>query len=200
MKICPKCKAEKPFDCFARSSKRPDGLQYKCRECHAKEYLQKIDHIKARQKNWYQENIEKLSKKWIAYGAENKEKINKKSREWYKKNKSRVSENGKAWRVANPDAKAAACRNRRRIKYMAEGTHSASDIRTIFDNQRGLCANCKTKLFKSGTKKYHVDHIMPLKLGGSNWPANLQCLCPSCNLSKGAKHPDDWAAENGRLL
>jgi 5-methylcytosine-specific restriction endonuclease McrA len=33
---------------------------------------------------------------------------------------------------------------------------------------------------------------MPLKLGGSNWPENLQLLCRTCNLRKNAKHPDVW--------
>lgn len=82
----------------------------------------------------------------------------------------------------------------------AEGSHTGKDVQAIFQNQRGLCANCKKKLFKSGAKKYHVDHVIPLAKGGSNWPSNLQCLCPTCNMRKGAKDPLDWAKENGRLL
>ena len=42
----------------------------------------------------------------------------------------------------------------------------------------------------AGKGKYHVDHRMPLSLGGSNYPDNLQLLCPTCNLSKSATHPD----------
>ena len=47
---------------------------------------------------------------------------------------------------------------------------------------------------------YHVDHIQPLALGGSNDKANLQLLCPTCNLRKSAKHPVDFMRETGRLL
>jgi hypothetical protein len=32
----------------------------------------------------------------------------------------------------------------------------------------------------------HVDHIVPRKHGGTNDPSNLQTLCATCNLGKGA--------------
>jgi len=160
----------------------------------------KIDHIKIRQKAWYQANIEALSKKWRAYGIENREKINQKSRAWYAANKDRVSENGRAWRSANREARAASCRNRRRMKYSADGKHTAFEVLSIFEHQRGLCAACNCKLLKSGRERFHVDHITPLLRGGSNDKYNLQCLCPFCNLSKGAKDPIQWAEQNGRLL
>lgn len=34
---------------------------------------------------------------------------------------------------------------------------------------------------------YHVDHVRPLAMGGSNNTVNLQLLCPPCNLGKGAR-------------
>jgi 5-methylcytosine-specific restriction endonuclease McrA len=46
----------------------------------------------------------------------------------------------------------------------------------------------------------HVDHILPLALGGDNRRKNIQLLCPTCNLSKGAHHPIDHAQRNGLLL
>lgn len=70
------------------------------------------------------------------------------------------------------------------------------DVKRIIEGQKYKCANCMCDV----SKKYHVDHIMPIALGGTNWPSNLQILCPTCNMRKKAKHPIDWAQENGRLL
>ena len=36
------------------------------------------------------------------------------------------------------------------------------------------------------------ERIMPIKLGGSDNPDNLQILCSFHNIQKGAKHPDEW--------
>jgi 5-methylcytosine-specific restriction endonuclease McrA len=73
------------------------------------------------------------------------------------------------------------------------GTHTAADVAAQRARQRGRCYWCHEKVGKS----YHVDHVMPLALGGSNGPENIVIACISCNLRKSAKHPMDWA---GRLL
>jgi 5-methylcytosine-specific restriction endonuclease McrA len=102
----------------------------------------------------------------------------------------------RAWKKANPEkarAVSANCDARRRG---APGSHTAGDIEALLRRQRAKCANCGASLRKG----YHVDHIMPLAKGGSNDPGNLQLLCPGCNQRKSAKHPLEWACENGRLL
>jgi len=101
----------------------------------------------------------------------------------------------RARRRASPNNNAQAANRRARVRG-AEGKHTRADVDRIFEQQGGKCAECKTRL----NDKYHVDHIMPLSKGGSNWPKNLQCLCETCNVRKSAKHPLDWARQNGRLL
>lgn len=49
------------------------------------------------------------------------------------------------------------------------------------------CAKCGKKLRKGDVD---VDHILPQKYGGSDNTHNLQCLCVSCNRSKGADISD----------
>ena len=189
MKTCKQCKAEKQFTEFSKKAKAKDGLQFNCKSCTAEYHAA-----------WSIANREKRSAQMAKYRIANREKLAAYQSEYHAANPGNRAAQHAAWRAANPDKHAESRRNRRAMKRSAEGKHTSADVRAIFEAQRGLCANCKTKLFKSGKQKFHVDHVMPLKLGGSNWPANLQCLCPSCNTSKGAKHPIDWAADHGRLL
>ena len=91
----------------------------------------------------------------------------------------------------NPDTAAAHARKRRAAKMSARGSHTKSEIYEIIDIQGWRCANpnCLADLSEHG---YDVDHVWPLSRGGSNSAENLQCLCKSCNSSKGAKLPINW--------
>lgn len=55
-----------------------------------------------------------------------------------------------------------------------------------------VCAYCG-----NAEGPFHVDHIHPRALGGSNDPSNLAVACASCNCSKGAKPLDEWLTSRG---
>jgi hypothetical protein len=52
-----------------------------------------------------------------------------------------------------------------------------------------MCVSCG-RTAKDGVK-LHIDHKVPIALGGTNDPDNLQTLCQECNLGKSATHPED---------
>lgn len=219
MKICSKCKAEKPAIEFGKNKSKKDGACTECKSCaiayqvkyrsdnaesirlsRADRYLKNCDIIKAAVAAYQLKNPEKIKARNSAYYAANTPSLLARAAKYRSENKDKINSYFSLHAAENPDLYIAKSRNRRARKRNADGSHSASDVFAIFENQRGLCANCRAKLFKSGKQKYHVDHIMPLALGGSNWPDNLQCLCQSCNLRKSAKHPLDWAKQQGKLL
>lgn len=200
MKVCTRCKIEKPKAEFNRSAGKKDGLYSHCKLCKsetARIYREaNPEKVLALLSKWRSENRERISdygREWYASDPERKVIY---AREWRKINPGYSKE----YREANPEKIAANDRKRRALKSGAEGSHTTADVNAIFDGQRGKCANCEKKLFKSGANKFHIDHIQPLSKGGSNWPGNLQCLCPTCNVRKSAKDPLAWAKEQGRLL
>lgn len=129
------------------------------------------------------------------------------SEKYYNKNKDLISASHKKWRLENPEKSAEyaarwKARNPEAVRLINSarrrgggGRPSRGIVRRLFDLQRGKCACCGSLL-----TSFHVDHIMPLALGGSNDDKNLQLLLPSCNLKKSAKHPIDYMQSKGNLL
>ena len=215
MKVCRKCKIEKPDTEFSKDSRDKSGLQARCKKCNLEYRVENKSALAAKDKAYKAANKEKISARGVIARAANKEKIIMRKKAYYSANKEAILGKNLAWKKANPEAASAISRKyklanhevsaansrvRRSRKLNAEGSHTATDVKLIFECQRGLCANCNIKLFKSGAKKYHVDHVMPLSKGGGNGAENLQCLCPTCNLRKGAMTPEEWARINGRLI
>lgn len=121
-------------------------------------------------------------------------------KEWYLQNKERNYVNSRHSIAADPERRKAWARKERSkpsaklrqrlhnlkrlaLEKGADGFHTPADIRVLMQKQNGCCNHCGCNI----RSKYHIDHIIALTLGGSNWPCNLQLLCPPCNVKKGGK-------------
>lgn len=120
---------------------------------------------------------------------ENRERYARYARRWYAKNRARVIAAAAEWNRLHPQEKLALARRRRARQLGNGGSHTAADIRAQYERQRGRCFYCREKVGKA----FHVDHVLPIALGGSDGPENLVVACPSCNRHKSAMHPMDWA-------
>lgn len=54
---------------------------------------------------------------------------------------------------------------------------------------RGCCSQCHVSIALELLADDHIDHVLPLSLGGTNDLYNLQLLCKGCNLKKMASKP-----------
>ncbi len=211
LKRCSACEKELPAttEFFGSSKKGKYGLRSWCKACCRKKrkaylscpevqkhnhdvrktYLQRPDakerarlaEQKRRQRpevRAYQQSYEKTKRTHSGYRE--KERIRSRTRYY--------QPNGKEKALAKNHT-------RRARKLNNGGTHTAQDVQTQYERQRGKCYYCKTKV----GKKYHVDHIIPLARGGSNGPENIVIACSTCNLSKCDRLPREWP-QCGRLL
>lgn len=159
----------------------------------------------------YEKHKEQRKASVLAYYRLNTEKCQAAAKEWRQKNPDRAraiarkwAQNNadamREWREANPakvKAYAALNKSRRRARIEATPGHfTKSDIDRIRRLQAGKCAYCKASL-ESG---YHIDHIVALCRGGTNFPSNLQLCCGPCNVRKSARDPIEFAQSIGYLL
>lgn len=199
-KVCTLCGQEKPFHEFHKFKHGKFGLKATCKECNS-----------AEAKRWRLENKDKANATKRTYRAKNKDKMSDYFRARYLTHKDEVKAANKRWRDENPEkvkvmVKAAQINNReanklvqhkRRARKMQSGGNlSVGLAKKLFEYQKGLCPCCGLPLGDD----YHMDHIVPLALGGTNTDDNIQLLRAKCNLQKNAKHPVDFMQSRGFLL
>lgn len=167
-----------------------------CSECKKGHVAQWVENNKERSleisREWKQRNWSALYEKQKEYRAKNKHLRQIESRKYREKYPDKVKECKKKSVEKNREHYTVLSRNYTARKKNAEGKHTVKDIKALFVSQNGICNGCGCELQTTGRKKYHIDHIVALANGGSNYPSNLQLLCPSCNTSKCDKDFEEW--------
>jgi hypothetical protein len=215
MKKCTKCGIEKEPNEFHKRNDKKDGLASHCRACKsthfAKFYLENAERINERQRRKRKEQPDVVKAWEVKYREANREFINRRSAEYRaanpekraltnaryrEENKEAIARRVADWNARNPESRRIVRMNRRARIAESNGRLSVGLRRRLFALQKGKCACCGQPLGKD----YHMDHIMPIALGGTNEDANIQLLRAECNLKKNRKHPVDYMRSKGFLL
>lgn len=212
MKTCVKCGStefSERGDC--RPCKRTYDKEYRVKKAaqislsKKKCYEKKKEEYALKSKDYYTRNAESISEKSSAYRAANhkavleskkayrtanREEIALKESAHYFANKDYISDRQRKYNLANPHIQINI--QARRRSRVGDDKLSPGIFNRLFLAQGGTCNGCHKTL--SDQRRYvHLDHIMPIALGGRNIDENTQLLCPKCNQTKSAKHPDEWA-------
>lgn len=159
-------------------------------------YAANSERVRAKKAAWNAANPGKVREAKRASKAKNPEKVKASTDKWRQDNASRVKAAVKAWNAANPKAIRIHKQNRRARTLASGGQLSPNLHEKLFDLQKGKCPCCRLPLGDD----YHLDHRVPLLLGGSNTDDNMQLLRAICNLQKGAKEPTEFMQSRGFLL
>ena len=196
MRICVKCRNEKPVVEFGIDRHKPDGKHQKCKICVNQESAEYRSRNPEKRKftcaTYRAKNAEKVKQAWLNWKNKDPIRANRVQREWVNRNKESVLATKARWRAENHSKTREISANRS----SASGNHIGKEISSLVIKQKHKCACCAVSI-KDG---YHKDHIQPLKSGGSNDILNIQLLCAFCNLSKGAKCPIEFMQQRGFLL
>jgi 5-methylcytosine-specific restriction endonuclease McrA len=179
MKQCTKCKqffpATKEF--FHANHTQSSGFHPQCKICRSKE-----------RKERYEINGELERAQMRDYAKNHSKKAVERMREWKINNPKKLAEHNHKYHMNHKEQGRVNVTNRQARLAKAQGKHTAGDVLRLFKEQGGKCAYCGIELIE----KYHVDHIIPISRGGSNYPSNLAISCQFCNESKGAKLLEEW--------
>ncbi len=133
---------------------------------------------------WREKNKAKRKLYMDAWRLENKEHVQNYSETYKLQNAEAMKQVAKQYRVKHKDKVNTLNRNRYAFRKSVEGNHTHDDIIKLRRDQRDKCNFCRVHFRETG---FHVDHVIPISRGGTNWPTNLQLLCPDCNVRKSDK-------------
>lgn len=169
MRVCSACERKLPPEAY--SPKRPA----RCREC-----------VRADQRRWANARnardpgrAREQARKWRAANPEKTLELQRRS---YAKHAEKRREENRAYKAENRARCTERQMNRKAI--LLEQFEEHVDSLVVLERADGACGICGGDL---DPLDFHVDHVVPLALGGFHSYANTQPAHPLCNTRKGAR-------------
>ncbi len=160
--------------------KNKDKVLFQNKSYYIKNRDLKVEYARNRRKE-HKEHILNLSK--LRYNIK-REHILKQAKESYQRRKDKIGKYGKKYRSENKED--IRLRNKNRI-HKLRTLEQSSDIthkwlKDLFIKSKN-CVLCNY-VFNGIDRDKHLDHIMPVGIGGKHNKDNVRFLCKNCNLSR----------------
>ncbi len=169
------------------------------------------EEIQAYRKVYYAAHADVAKERSREWEIQHPERVRKRSIAWYHKNAPRLREKASKRRAENPEPSRISHRrwkqankervlaqyNKRRAIEIGAAVGDRKVYRKYVKWARTVAATpcywCKKKT-KPGAR--HIDHIIPLARGGGDAVENLCIACPTCNMRKSAKLPEEFCGQS----
>lgn len=203
---CTKCGKEKTIEQFHLKKAGSDGRSTECKSCLTirgrKWRLNHMEQSRGYTRKYKAENHEKVLEASRKYHEKNKDKRNAVIRKWQSANRDKMLEIGRRWyekhqdsereesrkyRAKHPEKTLQNNRTRRASVKNVGGVIAANEWSALKEKYGFMCLCCGRK---EPEIKLHLDHVIPIKLGGKNVIENAQPLCQNCNSRKHIKTTD----------
>lgn len=126
----------------------------------------------------YNKHRDRLKNRW-RNSTERQRKLQLEyKRRWRLTNIHKVRQYHRLWNRNHPDP---AKTNRRRAARLGNGIEKYTR-EAIFKRDGGRCHICNRKVSK---QRFHIDHLVPIVLGGRDAPDNVSIAHPGCNMKRG---------------
>ena len=173
-KRCGGCKRIKKLYLFNRNSSAKNNCTGNCKECQ-----------KLAAKGSYEKN--KGKRDYKAYYQENADKKRESGRAYYDLNKEKILERQKSYRHSSVGRKVMK-RSRKKRKFMMDKNAGIPWSRALIidrdkqGNEFPSCYLCGSPITKDSA--LHMEHVIPIVLGGKDCFTNVACAHELCNLRK----------------
>lgn len=184
-KRCGRCKKVKKFYLFNRNSSAKNKCTGNCKDC------QRETANKSYQKT-------KSSRNYKKYYAEHREQKRAHSKAYYEANKEHIKELQAAYRSTKRGKRVMKKAHNKRKKMLTKNAgipYTREDViyRDKMDLEFPICYLCGEPI--TDLSRVHLDHVIPVVLGGKDCFTNIACVHDECNLRK-SKDAHEITAEH----
>jgi len=109
---------------------------------------------------------------------------------WVERDRARARGVWSRWRKANKDSVNRFTQRRRAAKRGNGGSFTLQEWLNLCEQSGYACLCCREK------KPLTVDHVVPVRAGGTSGIENIQPLCRECNSKKGTRIVDYRAKQD----
>lgn len=191
IKVCKKCKSNKPLSYFSKNKVKKDGLHIYCKLCvkqySSDWYSKNKEKVNAKGKEYYINNKKAITQRHKEYNTVNKDKIREYNKKRYSDNREEIISKTKSWYLNNKDRKQNRAVVYRKERYKNDTNFKLTCVirsrlnKAIKNNQKTGSAvvdlGCTIEEFKLYIESlwepgmtwnnwtrdgWHIDHIKPL--------------------------------------